>query len=278
MTVKRPGLSAFQLKLIALVSMTIDHIAQFLEPVAPIPFWFHIIGRIAAPVFIYLTAWGAHYTSSRWRYLLRLYISSVIMALTALCANRFADLHGLASIPNNILATLFLIVLYITLLERAWQSLKARRYWRALGCALLLPAPVVLFIATEYVPLLFTGVASYWAHGLARALLPDALSCEGSIFIIFLGVGLYFFRNSRAGTVVFYILYCAFKLLMSLPGGLRAALTVNVQWMMLLALPLLLIYNRRLGSRTAFGKYLFYVYYPAHIFALYLLYAVIATA
>ena len=50
------GLDAFRLKLIALVCMTIDHIAQFLEPVLPIPFWFHIIGRIAAPVFIYLMA------------------------------------------------------------------------------------------------------------------------------------------------------------------------------------------------------------------------------
>ena len=272
MTKTRRGLDAFQLKLIALVSMTIDHIAQFLEPVLPIPFWFHIIGRIAAPMFIYLTAWGAHYTHDRRGYMRRLYLFSVGMSLATLLVNRFAALSGLASIPNNIFATLFLIVLYIDLIELAARDIRAGRRLRAFGRVLLMLAPVALFAATEALAVLFGGAAGYWAKGAARAFLPDALSCEGGVLIVFLGVGFYFLRSRRMHVAVFYMLYCAFNFLLALPGGMRAAFTENVQWMMLLALPLLLVYNGRRGPGGAFAKYLFYAYYPAHIFLLYACY------
>ena len=269
------GLDAFRLKLIALVCMTIDHIAQFLEPVLPIPFWFHIIGRIAAPVFIYLTAWGAHYTHNRAGYMRRLYLFSAGMSLAALCVNRFAELSGLVTIPNNIFATLFLIVLYIELIERMLHDAKHSTFGRALLDVVLLMIPILLFALTELIPLLLGGAAGYWVKGLVRAFLPDALSCEGSIFIVFLGVALYFLRGSRRNTAIFYIIYCIFELVIALTGGIHNALTVNVQWMMLLALPLLLCYNGRRGPDTPFTRYLFYIYYPAHIFGLYACYCAI---
>ena len=57
-----------------------------------------------------------------------------------------------------------------------------------------------------------------------------------------------------------------------MPGrtsGIVSVLTVDVQWMMIAALPLLLSYNNRPGPRTKFSKYFFYVFYPLHIFILY---------
>jgi len=47
-------------------------------------------------------------------------------------------------------------------------------------------------------------------------------------------------------------------------GG--SALTVNYQWMMVFALPLMLLYNRRRGPGV---EWFFYAFYPAHIVALY---------
>lgn len=38
--------------------------------------------------------------------------------------------------------------------------------------------------------------------------------------------------------------------------------TVNIQWMMMLAIPFMLAYNRQRGPRW---KWSFYVFYPAHI-------------
>ena len=46
-------------------------------------------------------------------------------------------------------------------------------------------------------------------------------------------------------------------------GG--SALTVNYQWMMVFARPLMLLYNRRRGPGV---KWFFYAFYPAHIVAL----------
>ena len=59
------GFSAFELKVIALVCMTFDHVAVYLSPVLPIPWWFRLIGRIAAPIFVFLCCWGFDYTHDR---------------------------------------------------------------------------------------------------------------------------------------------------------------------------------------------------------------------
>ena len=60
-------LTSNELKLIALVSMTIDHIGYFLLPQYKL---LRILGRIAFPIFAYMIAEGCRYTSNRLRYFL----------------------------------------------------------------------------------------------------------------------------------------------------------------------------------------------------------------
>jgi uncharacterized protein involved in cysteine biosynthesis len=55
-------MSTTLLKLIALILMLIDHIAEFIPG---IPVWFHWIGRISAPIFMFCMVWGFHYTRDR---------------------------------------------------------------------------------------------------------------------------------------------------------------------------------------------------------------------
>ena len=43
---------------------------------------------------------------------------------------------------------------------------------------------------------------------------------------------------------------------------------INYQWMMILALPFMLIYN---GEKGRGLKWLFYIFYPVHIFILFIL-------
>ena len=60
-----PGLSGNQLKIIALIAMTIDHIGlQFLPHVTIL----RIIGRLAFPIFAYMIAEGCLHTRNRRRY------------------------------------------------------------------------------------------------------------------------------------------------------------------------------------------------------------------
>ena len=49
------GLNGFQLKILALVFMTLDHIYYFFNGILPIPYIFTIIGRLAMPIFVFLS-------------------------------------------------------------------------------------------------------------------------------------------------------------------------------------------------------------------------------
>lgn len=75
-TVKKWGFSGSTLKIIAIVTMLIDHIgASILETYMEFyPEWrmcyyiLRLIGRVAFPIFIFLLIEGFHYTSNRWKY------------------------------------------------------------------------------------------------------------------------------------------------------------------------------------------------------------------
>lgn len=64
----RKGISQEGLKLIACVTMLIDHVGAVFVP----GYGLRIIGRIAFPIYCFLMAEGAHYTRSPSRYALRL--------------------------------------------------------------------------------------------------------------------------------------------------------------------------------------------------------------
>ncbi len=70
------------LKIIAMVSMFIDHAAVAFPAVVPegsaAYFVMRVIGRIAAPVFFWLLVQGYHHSSDLRKYLLRLLILSLI--------------------------------------------------------------------------------------------------------------------------------------------------------------------------------------------------------
>jgi len=76
------GITNYNLKIIAMVAMLIDHLSYIVVPSnTPLQWGIHLIGRIAAPIFAYLIAEGHHYTSNKKRYLLRLLIFAAISHL-----------------------------------------------------------------------------------------------------------------------------------------------------------------------------------------------------
>lgn len=68
------GLNGNQIKMIAIVSMTIDHLTSVIWPGYPTDWWIillHIIGRLAAPIFWFMVAEGYHYTHDLKKYGIR---------------------------------------------------------------------------------------------------------------------------------------------------------------------------------------------------------------
>lgn len=66
MTKNKLGLTNNQLKIIAMITMVIDHIGVYFFPSVT---WLRIIGRISFPIYAYLIAEGCRYTRNRTKYL-----------------------------------------------------------------------------------------------------------------------------------------------------------------------------------------------------------------
>ena len=159
-----------------------------------------------------------------------------------------------------------------------WQGidwLRQRRLGRALalvgGVGVLWPAVSLALVAAlppaGQLPLYF----------LSWTVLPNwAFSTDGGVGFILGGVLLYALRGHRKIQVLawaawaFLIDMGSVSYLLRMGGGisLGQAMLLSYQWMEVFAAPLMLLYN---GQRGAGHKQLFYWFYPAHVYGLYLL-------
>lgn len=80
-TASKKRLNSNQIKLIAIIAMTIDHLTWVFFPGCQY-IWFvyilHIIGRLTAPIMWFFIAEGCHYTHNKRAYVGRLFIFAVI--------------------------------------------------------------------------------------------------------------------------------------------------------------------------------------------------------
>lgn len=91
------------LQLIAIIAMTIDHLAWLIFPGYSnnlIAIAMHIIGRLAFPIMAYFIAEGYHYTRNKKKYLLRILIFSLISHVPYMLQSMsFREYGWLALIP-----------------------------------------------------------------------------------------------------------------------------------------------------------------------------------
>jgi hypothetical protein len=118
-------MTAFTLKIIALVSMLADHLAVVFPCYFPLEF--RAIGRLAWPVFAYLLSEGFRHTKAPDKFLLRLFMVAIISQIPYSVA--ILGTQSVNFISNtNIFYTLFLggaaIVIYKRLEEKT-QKLAA---------------------------------------------------------------------------------------------------------------------------------------------------------
>ena len=150
----RPGLTGNQLKIIALVTMTVDHIGAQLFPGIPL---LRIIGRLAFPIFAYMIAEGCQYNHHRKKYLLSM------SGLAATC--QLVYFFAMESLYMCVLVTFSLSISLIYAID----------YGRKRGgVAWLAPLGIltVCFFLTEVLPLLLPRTDYGIDYGLYGILLP----------------------------------------------------------------------------------------------------------
>lgn len=265
------GLTAFQIKVIALIAMTIDHIGVYGAALPVIrQCWTLLrgIGRLSAPLFLFALVQGLRHTRSRPRLILRLYLAGACTGLfTAFTNHSFGGLYG--RLPaGTIFFTLFYVALLVDLTERFLQNAGGR-------LRLLLAALAVVVLPNMLYQV--CGFQNSLLADLRDGLIPALAHVEYSWGFVVLGVALYFGESKTRQCTIFagFCLLCLVGTFCGaeLSGSFSRVFFRPLQGWMLLALPIMRLYNGRPGPGC---KWLFYGYYPVHRFLLLVLCANLA--
>lgn len=282
------GLTAFQLKMLALFFMTLDHIGAFAFEIPVVERYYtylRSIGRLAAPLFLFLLVQSIRHTRSKPRFLLRLYLAGMCTGLFATAMNAcFGEVFHYFT-PGNIIFTFFYTALYVILLERliaAWKArdLRALAVSALLLAASLLPTAFAMTIRNAIVPSGVSIQVNFLLSGLYSSLLPTFHTIDYGIGFVILGVAMCFARTKNRQCLVFAlfcvicivgagaILWLPFDIFKMQTFGFVQTFLNLLQCRMIFALPFMLLYNGERGRRC---KWFFYWYYPLHREVIFLL-------
>lgn len=233
----RFALSGNALKIIAALSMFIDHAGLILLPDVAV---LRMIGRIAFPIYAFMIAEGCVYTKNRLRYFL------TVFTIGAACQVVYYLYDG--SLDMGILITFSLSILVIYAMQYLKEVLFAAGSCYGRQCAAFL--------------LFFTALAG--VYFLCRYLVID-YGFWGCMTPVFASV----FRKTHAKPPAYserldslpvhvFMLGIGLIMISCVYGGM--------QFYSLLALPLLMLYSGKRGKWKM--KTFFYIFYPAHLAAL----------
>lgn len=228
---KRIGLNINQLKLIAAVSMLLDHVGYFLFPTVTV---LRIIGRLAFPIFAFCISEGCRYTRNRLRYWLQILLCAAVFQVVAFIAEG-------ASAPINIFGTFLVAILLCYLFD----FIKSRKTG---GFLLFGLAVFAVYALTRYLN---------FDYGFLGMLLP-------------LSAYVFETKHSTdsdgqdASSVGKWAKFLCFTLTLLALAGISGW---SVQYFSIFALPILSLYNGQYGSKKF--KYWFYVFYPLHLVLIY---------
>ena len=267
---KRLSLSGFQLKYIALITMVFDHIHYFFDYTGKIPIWFTMIGRLAAPLFLFSVIEGFVHTHNRKKYFLKIYALAILMGLIQFGFYNF--LHPLVRpdgfFPQNMMLSSFAILL-VALQGIAW--IQEKKYLKGLP-TLLFP----LLLPWLLVPFYLLGqnkpVFTLFINLLNFTVFPTHTSIsDGGTWLLLTGIAMYLCRKNLKKEVLAFVsvslVWVLMAIVLSRPS-FHDLMFKYIEWMEIFAAPLMLCYN---GKRGKGSKYLFYIFYLTHIYLLYAL-------
>lgn len=230
-------LSGNMLKIIAAVSMFIDHVGLMFFPRVYI---FRVIGRLAFPIFAFMIAEGCRYTKNRLKYLLT--VTFMGLAYTAVYYVYSKKIYFC------ILVTFSLAIM----LTFSLQEFKNAVFSKEASFTKKI-LTLIIFLAT-LATVITINHFFFVDYGLVGCLTPMFVSMFHSpqkdapkIFSV-LDTLPFHVLGLLIGIITLYIVY----------GGVRI--------FAILAIPLLLLYSGKRGKAKM--KYFFYIFYPAHLLAL----------
>ena len=255
-------MSALALKLIACVSMLLDHIGYCIPSLLPL----RVVGRIAFPLYVFLLTEGFRRTSSRPRYALRLLIFAVIAqpAFGLMVKNDVWYSGG------SVMVTLLISFLCLWAVEfcRNRPLLRPLSWLLVLGVCILYHLEI---LRSDYGAhgVLLTFVFYYLGTPKEAESRRQAILRMLALMFCALAASYYEYLIKNGTELLGYVFSQPYKFETLTPWK-------RVQAFSLLAIPLTVFYNGKKGwapaslpARKAM-QYGFYLYYPTHMLLLYL--------
>lgn len=216
--------------------MLLDHIGMIFSSQLTATVWgsvlytvFRVLGRLTAPIMCFFLVQGFIYTHSKKQYAIRL----AIFALLSQIPYALARKHSLLTPDFNMIFVLLISFAILCIWESRLENV---------------PKIVLLVILTCL-----------------------SLFCDWGLFAPLMVLFFYVFRADHKNQIMTYCLLAILVNIMScliLPMNGFAWYTELWQLGLFLFIPLLFIYNGQPGSRAAFHKWFFYIFYPAHLLLL----------
>lgn len=241
-------LSSFALKILAILTMTIDHVGAILgtknyDGILPYDTYMisRTIGRLAFPIFCYLIVEGYFHTRSVKKYAIRLLGFAVISQLPYNLALK----GGISHFYNlNIFFTLLFGLILVWLIDTAIKKIHSKEEVPHQGIIL---------------PYLFAVLAIFYA-------VDNFLPIDYGVYGLLLILVFYFFRakeetldNPDAETKALFAQFVAM-------GAISFLFSSQLQIYSLFALIPIAMHNHKKGKGL---KYMFYTYYPLHLLIIY---------
>lgn len=232
---RKRNLNGNTLKLIAILAMTLDHIAWLLFPGysrEPIAVILHILGRITAPIMWFFIAEGYFYTRNKKKYAMRLLLFA---GISHFAYNFFFEIPFIPFQTGFFNQTSVIWALFIAFLALNLTAVSDRK----------IPplAKTLLFIL-----LCFIAFPADW-------------SCIAVLAIVWISDNRQNFKKQMLGMMICILVYAlVYCLFLDFFYGL-------IQFGTVLSVPLLARYNGQKGNRKGM-KWLFYLYYPLHLLVL----------
>ncbi|MFZ1721582.1 MAG: TraX family protein [Microgenomates group bacterium] len=229
-------MTTFQIKILAIATMVLDHVGAFLLPEI---FILRVIGRLSFLLFAWLLANGAQHTKDIHTYLKRIFIFGLISQPIFILVHKNQDM---AVWDLNIFFTLFLGLVGIIILKRV-PNLIAR---------------IFLCISLGILAEIFCGGYSYGSYGLVAILIFYAYYDNLKVAAALQALVIFIFY-----TIPLLLVYGSFFNLIQ-----TSARVAFLQPVALVSLLPLFLYNGKEGPKA---KVFFYLFYPLHLGIIYLI-------
>lgn len=236
-------LNSNQLKLIAIIAMTVDHIAWAMfdgYPSALLPLVMHIIGRLTCPIMCYFIAEGYHYTRNINKYTFRLFAFAFVSHFAYIFAsNDFVDFKSF--IP-------FYYGNFLNQTSVMWSLAWGLVMLRIADSKRIKSIYKVLFVIL-----------------ICIITLPSDWSCIAALCIMAVGTNRGDFRRQMSWMIFYVALYSLVYFF-----AIDKAYGI-LQMGVVLSIPVIAMYNGKRGKNpkiNKFMKWFFYIFYPVHLFVI----------